>query len=44
MFRLMSAIIRLTNMVQVRRRKYNCQLDYTSRSRVWTRIRYMYVQ
>jgi len=44
MFRLMRAIIRLTNTVQVRRIKYNCQLDYTSRSRVWTRIRYMYVQ
>jgi len=44
MFRLMRAIIRLTNTVQVRRRKYNCQLDYTSRSRVWTRIRYMYVR
>jgi len=27
MFRLMRAIFRLTNTVQVRLRKYNCQLD-----------------
>ena len=38
MFRLMRAIFRLTNTVQVRRRKYNCQLTVVRSSSYLYRI------